>query len=272
VATAQRAAEAIPMTRVCQALALSRATYDRWQPAKAEPDQLMGLRAQSPAIAPEMPTYGYLRLTYELQQLGFAVNHKRVPRLMGEDNSLCLCKLGFVRTTDSAHVLTAYPHLLSILTVNGLNHLWVADITYTRQPRTFMYLPMLLDAYSRRCIRRALDRYPDHEVALAALRMALTTRMLRPGLVHHSHRGVQYASYACTNLLKAYGLRISMSRTGNPYDNVQAESFIKTLKYEEVDLFKYQNFAEARGRSGLFGGEVYTENGSTLPWDTAHRV
>jgi putative transposase len=259
VATAQQAAEAAPVTRSCQALALSRATYYRGQPAKPVPDQDMELRAQSQAIALEMPSYGYRRLTYELQRRGFVVNHQRVRRLMREDNLLCLRKRGFVRTTDSAHVLAVYPNLLPTLTVDGLDQLWVADITYIRLPQEFVYLAVLLDAYSRRCIGWALDRSLEAELALAALRMALATRVIRPALVHHSDRGVQYASHAYTHLLKAQGIRVSMSRTGNPYDNAQAESFIKTLKYEEVHLFEYQNFAEARGRIGQFIEEVYNE-------------
>jgi transposase InsO family protein len=178
---------------------------------------------------------------------------------MREDNLLCLRKRSFVRTTDSAHAWAVYPNLLPTLRVNGLDQLWVADITYVRLPQEFVYLAVLLDAYSRRCIGWALERYLDAELALAALRMALATRVLRPGLVHHSDRGVQYAAQAYTNLLKAHGIRGSMSRTGNPYDNAQAESFIKTLKYEEVHLFEYQNFVEARERIGQFIEEVYNE-------------
>ena len=247
------------MTRVCQALALSRATYDRWQLATPVPDQDMAWRAQIQAIALEMPTYGYRRLTYELQRRGVVVNHKWVLRLMREDHVLCLRKRGFVRTTDSAYVLAVSPNLLPTLTVDGPDQLWVADITYIRLPQEFVYLAVLLDASSRRCIGWALERYLEAELARAALRMALATRVIRPGLVHHADRGVQYASHASTNLLKAHGIRISMSRTGTPYDNAQAESFIKTLKYEEVHLFEYQNFAEARGRIGQFIEEVYNE-------------
>jgi transposase InsO family protein len=259
VATAQQSADAFPLTRMCQALGLSRATYYRWQAAAPVPDQDMEVRARLQAIAVEMPAYGYRRITYELQRRGFVVNHKRVLRLMREDNLLCLRKRGFVRTTDSAHAWAISPNLLPTLRVNGLDQLWVADITYVRLPQEFVYLAVLLDAYSRRCIGWALERYLDAELALAALRMALATRVLRPGLVHHSDRGVQYAAQAYTNLLKAHGIRGSMSRTGNPYDNAQAESFIKTLKYEEVHLFEYQNFVEARERIGQFIEEVYNE-------------
>jgi putative transposase len=258
-ATAQSSADAFPVTRRCQTLGLSRATYYRWQGAAPVPDQEMEVRAQIQDIAVEMPAYGYRRIAYELQRRGFVVNHKRVLRLMREDNLLCLRTRRFVRTTDSAHAWAVYPNLLPTLTVNGLDQLWVADITYVRLPQEFVYLAVLLDAYSRRCIGWALERYLDAELALAALRIALATRAIRPGLVHHSDRGVQYAAQAYTNLLRAHGIRISMSRTGNPYDNAQAESFIKTLKYEEVHLFEYQNFAEARERLGQFIEDVYNE-------------
>jgi putative transposase len=259
VATAQQAAPALPVTRGCQALGLSRAAYYRWQAAAPVPDQDLEVRAHIQAIAVAMPAYGYRRITCELQRRGLVVNHKRVLRLMREDNLLCLRKRGFVRTTDSAHALAVYPNLLPELTVTGLDQLWVADITYIRLQQEFVYLAVLLDAYSRRCIGWALERYLEAELALAALRMALATRMIRPGLVHHSDRGVQYASQAYTTLLEANGIRISMSRTGNPYDNAQAESFMKTLKYEEVHLFEYHNFAEAYERIGQFIEEVYNE-------------
>jgi putative transposase len=259
IATAHSLADTLPMTRICQALGLSRAPYYRWKEVGPQPDQDMELRAQVQEIALEMPAYGYRRITHALRRRGVPVNHKRVLRVMREDNLLRLRKRAFVRTTDSTHLFVVYPNLLPELTVTGLDQLWVADITYIRLQQEFVYLAVLLDAYSRRCIGWALERYLDAELALAALQMALATRPLRPGLVHHSDRGVQYASQAYTTLLQAHGIRISMSRTGNPYDNAQAESFIKTLKYEEVHLFEYQNFAEARGRIGQFIEEVYNE-------------
>ena len=257
VATMRHTPPPFPVTRLCQVLVLSRATYYRWRAAEPVCDPDVELRAQIQAIAVEMPAYGYRRITHELRRQGVVVNHKRVLRLMREDNLLCLRTRGFVRTTDSAHDCVVYPNLLPELTVSGLDRLWVADITYVRLQHDFVYLAVLLDAYSRRCIGWALDRYLEAELALAALRMALATRPIRPGLVHHSDRGVQYASHAYTNLLKVHEIQISMSRTGNPYDNAQAESFIKTLKYEEVYLFEYQNLAEARGRIGHFIEEVY---------------
>jgi putative transposase len=260
LATAQVSADAIPVTRVCHALGLSRATYDRWQTVRLPQDRDVELRAEVQEIALEMPAYGYRRLTHELHRRGRMVNHKRVLRLMHEDNLLCLRKRGFVRTTDSAHPFVVYPNLLPELAVTGLDQLWVADITSMRLQQEFVYLAVLavlLDAFSRRCIGWALERYLEAELALAARRMALATRAIRPGLVHHADRGVQYASQAYTDLLKAQGIRISLSRTGNPYDNAQAESFIKTLKYEEVSLCEYQHLTDARGRIGQFIEEVY---------------
>jgi putative transposase len=259
VAAAPQSADAFPVTRMGQTLGLSRATSYRWQVVAPVPAQDTEVRAQIQDIAVEMPASGYRRIAYELQRRGFVVNRKRVLRRMREDNLLCLRKRNFVRTTDSAHAWTVYPNLLPTLTVDGLDQLWVADITYVRLPQEFVYLAVLLEAYSRRGIGWALEPYLAAALTLTALRGALATRGVRPGLVHHSDRGVQYASQAYITRLQAHGIRISMSRTGNPYDNAQAESFIKTLKYEEIHLFEYQNFAEARERLGRFIEEVYNE-------------
>jgi putative transposase len=190
VAAAQQSVEAVSVTRACRALALGRATSDRWRVAGPVADRGMALRAQIQEIALEMPAYGYRRITHALRRRGVMVNHQRVVRLMREDNLRCLRTRGVVRTTDSAQALAAYPNLLPALTVDGLDQLWVADITYVRLPQEFVYLAVLLDAYSRRCIGWALDRSLEAELALAALRMALATRPIRPGLVHHSDRGV----------------------------------------------------------------------------------
>lgn len=249
----------LSIARVCQALFLSRADYYRWRAGADKVDPDTELRDQIQRIALEMPAYGYRRITHELRRQGIVANHKRVLRLMREDNLLCLRKKGFVRTTDSSHGLEVYPNLVPELVVSGLNQLWVADITYIRLQREFIYLAVILDAFSRRCIGWALDRTLEAELALAALQMALERRTVRPGLVHHSDRGVQYASEMYANLLKQHEIRISMGRVGNPYDNAQAESFIKTLKYEEVYLFEYENMAEARARLDHFLEEVYNE-------------
>jgi transposase InsO family protein len=203
------------------------------------------------------PAYGYRRLTHALRRYGMVANHKRVLRLMREEHLMARRRRRFVRTTDSQHGCPIYPNLVPHLTVSGLDQLWVADITYIRLPREFGYLAVILDAFSRRCIGWALEGSLESDLPVNALRMALRRRRVPPGLVHHSDRGVQYASTTYTELLKAAGIRISMSRRGNPYDNAQAESFIKTLKYEEVYLWEYTDLHDARQHIGYFLEQVY---------------
>ena len=218
-----------------------------------------GLRDAIQRIAVEMPAYGSRRITAQLRRQGWVINRKRVQRMMREDNLLCLRRKKFIRTTDSEHGLAVYPNLVPTLDISGLNQLWVADITYIRLLREFVYLAVVLDAFSRRVIGWSLGRTLEAELALAALRTALRTREIGPGLVHHSDRGVQYASGDYTKLLPQHGISISMSRKANPYDNAMAESFMKTLKYEEVYLFEYEDFAEAKRRVGQFLDRVYNE-------------
>jgi transposase InsO family protein len=182
-----------------------------------------------------------------------------VLRLMREDNLLVLRKRRFVHTTNSDHRLPVYPNLAPGLVVAGCDRLWVSDITYIRLLREFIYLAVILDAFSRRVIGWALERYLEAELTLSALRMALARRAVTPGLVHHSDRGVQYASLAYTALLKEHAIDISMSRRGNAYDNAQAESFMKTLKYEEVYLHEYETMAEARDSISHFLEAVYNQ-------------
>jgi transposase InsO family protein len=219
----------------------------------------MELRDAIQKLALQMPAYGYRRITAALRRADWVVNHKRVLRLMRQDNLLCLRQRAFVRTTDSDHQLRVYPNLARDLKLNGLNQLWVADITYIRLQVEFVYLAVLLDAFSRRVIGWALGRTLETELALEALRMALARGRVQPGLVHHSDQGVQYASHDYVALLTAYGIEISMSRRGNPYDNAQAESFMKTLKYEEVYRTEYLDFADARRQIGQFIERVYNQ-------------
>jgi putative transposase len=225
-------------------------------PVAPEPGEVV-LRNALQRVCLEWPAYGYLRVTQELRRRGHAVNHKRVLRLMREDNLLALRRRAWVRTTDSAHALLTYPNLTRELAVSALNQLWVADITYIRLLEEFVYLAIVLDAFSRRVIGWALEAYLDAELALAALRMALAARAVEPGLIHHSDRGVQYASTEYTELLHTSGIRISMSRRGNPYDNAQCERFMRTLKYEEVYLSEYETRSEARASIKHFLEEVY---------------
>jgi transposase InsO family protein len=244
--------------RLCRLSGLSPATYYRyWKRSDRLATRDTEVRSQIQQVALEMPRYGYRRITAELRRRGCAINHKRVLRLMRSDNLLCLRKKAFCRTTDSAHGLPVYPNLVPALQVNATDQLWVADITYIRLQREFVYLAVVLDAYSRRCIGWALGRRLTVDLPLAALEKALATRQIKPGLVHHSDQGVQYASGEYTGLLKAQAIRISMSRRGNPYDNAQAESFMKTLKYEEVNLSDYENYIEAYDSIERFLEEAY---------------
>jgi transposase InsO family protein len=239
---------------------LSRAGYYRWcVPHQATPVE-MELRDAMQKVALEWPAYGYRRITHELEQRGFAVNHKRVLRMMREDNLLCVRRRAFVvTTTDSRHGLPVYPNLAREMTATAVNQLWVADITYIRLRTEFVYLAVILDAFSRRVIGWALGRTLEAELAVAALRMALVERKPPPGLVHHSDRGVQYACQAYTEMLKQHHAAISMSRKGNPYDNAACESFLKTLKQEEIYRNEYRDFHEARSRIGEFLECVYNQ-------------
>ena len=178
---------------------------------------------------------------------------------MRADNLLCLRKRKFVVTTDSAHGLPVYPNLARALVLSGLDQLWVADLTYIRLELEFVYLAVMLDAFSRRVIGWALEHTLEAALTLQALRMALARRRPSPGLVHHSDRGVQYASRDYTQLLHDHGIQISMSRKGNPWDNAACESFIKTLKYEEVYRTEYRGLAEARAGIGVFLEKVYNQ-------------
>jgi putative transposase len=215
------------------------------------------LRHQIQMICLEMQGYGYRRVTVELQRRGWSVNHKRVLRLMREDNLLCIRRNAFVCTTDSNHTYKVYPNLARELTLTDVNQLWVSDITYIRLMDEFVYLAVILDRYSRRVIGWALSRHIDVELSLAALHMAIEKRGVRPGLIHHSDRGVQYAAKAYVRLLEEHQICISMSRRANPYDNAYAESFMKTLKYEEVLLNEYTNYREVEENVARFIEEVY---------------
>ena len=247
------------MNALCQMTGLSRAGFYRSRmPRQASPVE-MEIRDEMQKIAIESPAYGYRRITVELQNRGFAINHKRVLRMMREDNLLCVRRRKFVVTTDSRHNLPVYPNLAGQIAPTAINQLWVADITYIRLRVEFVYLAVVLDAFSRRVIGWALGRMLEAGLAVAALQMALMERKPQPGLVHHSDRGVQYASEQYTELLKHHEARISMSRKGNPYDNAACESFMKTLKYEEVYRNEYRDFAEARASIGEFLERVYNQ-------------
>jgi transposase InsO family protein len=255
-----KADRGLTIRRMVKLGGISRASFYRSESEPAtEPKRDMDLRDAIQRIALEWPAYGRPRITAELRRQGWKVNPKRVQRVMREDNLLCVRKRKFVVTTDSNHGRKVYPNLAPELTLTGVNQLWRADITYIRLEEEFVYLAVVLDAYSRRVIGWALDRTMEDELTLTALRMALDQRKPGVGLVHHSDRGSQYASNDYTGLLKERGIKISMSRKGNPWDNASCESFMKTLKYEEVLRQDYRDLAEAKRSIARFLDEVYNE-------------
>jgi len=227
--------------------------------AEPGPDPHMDLRDTIQRIALAWPSYGRPRITAELRRQDWTVNPKLVYRLMREDNLLCVRKRKFVVTTDSNHKRKIYPNLAPNIILTATDQMWRADITYIRLRDEFVFLAVILDAYSRCVIGWALDRTLQDELTLTALRMALARRVVQPGLVHHSDRGSQYASNDYTDLLKAHQIDISMSRKGNPWDNAACESFMKTLKYEEVHRNEYRDLAEAHASIHDFLEKVYNQ-------------
>jgi len=255
-----KAHRGLTIERMAELGRVSRSGFYRFDDgAQRGPDPDLDLRDAIQRIALEWPSYGRPRITKELRRRGWTVNPKRVYRLLREDNLLCVRRRKFIVTTDSNHGRMVYPNLAREMVLTGMDQLWVADITYIRLLTEFVFLAVILDAYSRRVIGWALERTLEDELTLAALRMALARRVVQPGLVHHSDRGSQYASNDYTELLKGHGIDISMSRKGNPWDNAACESFIKTLKYEEVHRNEYRDLAEARASIHQFLEKIYNQ-------------
>ena len=255
-----RANRGLSMGRMVELGGVSRASFYRYASGcVARADSDMDLRDAIQRIALEWPSYGRPRITAELRRRGWKVNPKRVYRWLREDNLLCVRKRRFVVTTDSNHGRKVYPNLAGEMALSGIDQLWVADITYIRLQTEFVYLAVVIDAFSRRVIGWALDRSLEEDLTLAALRMALELRRPEPGLVHHSDRGSQYASGEYTDLLQAHGCQISMSRKASPWENAGCESWIKTLKAEEVYRQEYCDLAEARTLIAQFIDEVYNQ-------------
>jgi putative transposase len=254
-----KAGSPLTVERMVKLGKVSRSGFYRFDDAEPDPDRDMDLRDAIQKIALEWPSYGRPRITKELRRRGWQVSPKRVYRLMREDNLLCVRRRKFVVTTDSNHTRKVYPNLARSMILTATDQLWRADITYIRLRDEFVFLAVILDAYSRRVIGWALDRTMEDSLTLAALHMALSRRVVDAGLVHHSDRGSQYASTAYTDLLKANGIEISMSRKGNPWDNAACESFMKTLKYEEVLRNEYRDLAEARSSIREFLEKIYNQ-------------
>ena len=253
-----KANRGLTIERMVELGRVSRSGFYRFDGEAAPgPDPDMDLRDAIQRIALEWPSYGRPRITAELRRQNWTVNPKLVYRLMREDNLLCARKRKFVATTDSNHNRKVYPNLTPDMILTATGQLWRADITYIRLRDEFVFLAVILDAYRRRVIGWALDRTMEDELTLTALRRALSRRVVQPGLVHHSDRGSQYASNDYTDPLKTRGIGISMSRKGNPWDNAACESFMKTLKYEEVLRNDYLDLAEARASIARFLKKVY---------------
>jgi transposase InsO family protein len=243
---------------LCRVAGLSRASYYRWLEPKVSLREDADLRDQIQKLSLQRRHEGYRRITQRLRNLGLVVNAKRVLRLMRNDNLLALRKKPFVpRTTDSRHPFPIAPNRIRGLTPTGLDQVWVADITYVRLGQAHVYLAVVLDAYSRKVVGWALEDYIDARLPLAALDMAIAERNPPPGLIHHSDRGVQYACADYAARLAGRKIQRSMSRPADPYENAKAESFMKTLKSEEVNGQTYADLDQARSSIGQFLEEVY---------------
>lgn len=226
-------------------------------PSKRDARDLV-LKEEIDRVHSEFPTYGYRRLKHHLARAGMCVNEKRLRRVMRKYGLRPVFWKTFkVQTTQSDHDLPVFPNCLAGVVETGLNQVWVADLTYIHIGDGFVYLAAILDRFSRKVIGWAISKRLDRGISLAALEMALENRNPPPGCIHHTDRGVQYACWEYVERLREKGFQISMSRTGNPYDNAYAESFFKTLKYEEVHLQNYESFEEVLEKLPKFIEEVY---------------
>ena len=232
----------LSIERMCQLASVSRAGFYRSLQEQEPGEEDMEVRSTIQQIfAEHKRRYGYRRVSAELRRRGMLVNHNRVARLMREDNLLAVQPKAFMVTTDSDHQLEVYLNLASRMRLTGVNQLWVADITYIRLHREWVFLAVILDAFSRKVVGWELGRTLAARLPMAALEKAITERKPPPGIVHHSDRGVQYASDAYVGLLRKHGMIPSMSRPANPYDNASCESFLKTLKREEIYANEYRD-------------------------------
>jgi putative transposase len=243
---------------MCDLARVSRASYYHFLAAKEPEREQIETRAaiQEVALA-HRRRYGYRRITAELRRRGLAVNHKRVARLMREDNLLAIGRRKYVLTTDSRHTLKVYLNLAARMELTGINQLWIADITYIRLEAEFVYLAVVIDRYSRLVVGWSLERSLAVRLTVAALQRAIDSRRPPPGLVHHSDRGVQYASREYVEVLESHDITPSMSRAANPYDNAACESFMKTLKYEEIHCSQYHTMEDLSANIEAFIDQYY---------------
>ena len=251
----------LPKEKACKAFDISRQSFYKWKNREPLENYDSDILESMQQIALEFPKYGYRRITKALHRQGEKVNHKRVHRIMKDNNLLVRRKKFRPITTQSGHGMKVYPNLAKDLVVTKLNQLWVSDITYIYLPLGFAYLAAILDIFSRKCVGWCLGKNIDSQLALNALNMAIAARQSLgfSEMVHHSDRGVQYASQVYIDRLNKFGIAISMSGKGNAYDNAFAESFIKTLKVEEVYINEYETFEEAHANIKHFIELVYNE-------------
>lgn len=247
----------LSIVRLCELAPVSRASFYRHWEQKAPTEAEMALRDAIQRIAVAHRFYGYRRVTVLVQREGYPVGVKKVRRLMKEDNLLAVRRRKFVATTDSEHGFVVYPNLAEHLVLSDVNQLWVADLTYVRLLGEFVYLAVILDAFSRRAVGWALGRDLHTALPLAALEKAIESRQPRPGLVHHSDRGSQYASHAYIQRLESRGAVLSMSRPARPWENGRCESFLKTLKQEEIDARPYHSLEELEQHLAEFIEQTY---------------
>jgi putative transposase len=265
----------LSIERMCQLVPVSRASFYRWLAARAPAEENVAIRAAIQEIAlAHRRRYGYRRVAYELRERGWIVNRKRVARLMREDNLLALRGRKYVATTDSDHDWQVYVNVAAKMRLSAINQLWVADITYIRLQHEFVYLAVVLDAFSRRVVGWALERTLHKRLSVTALQRAIEERRPPPGLVHHSDRGVQYAAHEYVQLLLSHGIVPSMSRPGNPYDNAMCESFMKTLKQEEIYCNEYADLDQLYAGISRFIDDYYNccRLHSALGYRTPHRA
>lgn len=244
---------------MCELAAVSRASFYRDWEQKAPSEAEVALRDAIQRTALSDRELGYRRITSLIQRAGFVAGREKVRRILRSDNLLAVRRRKFVTTTDSNHRFRVHPNLAESMELTALNQLWVADITYIRLQREFIFLAVVLDAFSRKAIGWELGRTLETKLALAALEAAIASRHPQPGLVHHSDRGTQYASNAYVQRLEACGAHMSMSRAARPWENGKCESFIKTLKREEIDARRYASFGELRQHVDEFMEQIYNK-------------
>jgi putative transposase len=244
--------------QMCALGRVSRAGYYRNLQIQAPKEEETAIRGEIQKIAvAHKRRYGVRRVAKQLRDQGMIVNRKRVARIMREDNLLAIRYRKFVPTTDSSHRHKVYWNLAKRMTLTGINQLWVADITYIRLREEFVYLAVVLDAYSRKVIGWALERNMQVHLTVSALRQALEQRRPPANVVHHSDQGSQYACPEYVQILLENEMIPSMSRAGCPYDNAACESFMKTLKQEEIYASEYRNLEDLRTHLQEFLNDYY---------------